>query len=101
MFNRALALTRKLGFPDVILPGKEAKSSISNGDRGVQGGGGDKRPDGLEERKEGMVKVQRIEDVDEGAEGHCKKDVRLARNRRKQQGIALERGKSEQSGLGL
>lgn len=27
VFNRALALTRKLGFPDVILPGKEAKSS--------------------------------------------------------------------------
>lgn len=26
VFNRALALTRKLGFPDVILPGKEAKS---------------------------------------------------------------------------
>lgn len=27
VFNRALALTRKLGFPDVILPGEEAKSA--------------------------------------------------------------------------
>lgn len=28
MFNRALALTRKLGFPDVILPGEAAESSL-------------------------------------------------------------------------
>lgn len=39
------------------------------GDRGVQAGGGDKRPDGSEERKEGKVTDQHIEDVDEGAEG--------------------------------
>lgn len=37
MFNRALALTRKLGFPDVILPGEAAESS---GDLWGQGEGG-------------------------------------------------------------
>lgn len=37
MFNRALALTRKLGFPDVILPGEAAESSRGRGGWGTRG----------------------------------------------------------------
>ena len=52
VFNRALALTRKLGFPDVILPGEAAESS----GRWWVGGGGtrDRSEDGereIESRK--------------------------------------------------
>lgn len=50
-----------------------------NGDREVWGGGGDQRPDGLEERREGRVKDQGVEDVDEGAGGCRKSGVRKAR----------------------
>ncbi len=50
-----------------------------NGDREVQGGGGDQRPDGLEEWKEGKVTEQDTEDADDGGEGEGKEDVRKTR----------------------
>ncbi|TWW56809.1 Dedicator of cytokinesis protein 3 [Takifugu flavidus] len=64
VFNRALALTRKLGFPDVILPGEAAESS-----RGLWGQGrvGDQRPNSLEKWKEEKVRGRETEGAEEGS----------------------------------
>lgn len=70
MFNRALALTRKLGFPDVIMPGKEAKR---------RRGGGDQRPGGFGEMVGGEVTDEGREYADEGGELHECDDIRQAK----------------------
>lgn len=76
MFNRALALTRKLGFPDVILPGEAAESS-----RGWWGQGrvGAQRQNSLEKWKEEKVRGRGIEGAEEGS----KRGWRFDRKNRK------------------
>lgn len=50
MFNRALALTRKLGFPDVILPGEAAEGGCG----AAEGGRPEAKQPGEMERGEGQ-----------------------------------------------
>lgn len=70
MFNRALALTRKLGFPDVILPGEAV-----GGDGGARrwrpearwlGGG---RGGGNKNRRRSRIELHRMQVTDEKREG--------------------------------
>lgn len=71
MFNRALALTRKLGFPDVILPGEAAESSRGLWGQGrvvvVGGRGQTARRNGKRRRSEvGEQRVQRKDQREDG-----------------------------------
>lgn len=77
MFNRALALTRKLGFPDVILPGEAGRGRLRG--RGGEGRVGDQRPNSPEKWKEEKVRGQGTE----GAEGGAKRGWWFERKNRK------------------
>lgn len=70
MFNRALALTRKLGFPDVILPGEAAESSRGLWGQGRVGGPEAKQPGEMERgegQRSGKQRVQRKDQREDGS----------------------------------